>query len=100
MQRRPFWDVLATGVIIGLVAGCASGLIDAIWSWRPALQYAQGVGRVRFVIYTALSLGTAGAAIGVVVAAVTLGLARGTRIGDLVRFAWQEHETRRRHDPR
>ena len=98
--RRPLGDVLATGALAGLVAGFAAGLIDAIWSWGPAEQFVQGLGRVRFALYTALSLGAAGALVGVIAAVVLLGLARGTRIGDLLRFGWREHEARRAGDPR
>ena len=99
-RRRPPGDVLATGAVAGLVAGFATGLIDAIWSWAPAEQFVQGLGRLRFALYVGLSLGAAGALIGLVTAAVLLGLSRGTRIGDLARFGWREHAARRARDPR
>jgi arylsulfatase A-like enzyme len=98
---RSIRDVLGTGVFAGLIAGSAAGAIDAVWSWGPAAQFLPGIGgRLRFVAYSALSLGTAGMFVGLVVAAVLVGLSRYTRLGELLRFAWQAHETRRAGDPR
>ena len=34
--RRPVGDVLATGSLTCFIAGFATGLCDAIWSWGPA----------------------------------------------------------------
>src|SRR5688572_439111 len=100
-SQRPVGDVLATGALTGLIAGFAAGLIDAVWSWAPAAQFLPGAGgRLRFVLYTALSLGAAGALASVLAAAGLLVLARFTRLGELVRFAWGEHEARRAKDPR
>src|SRR5690349_2703034 len=99
--RRPLGDVLATGALTGLIAGFAAGLIDAVWSWAPAAQFVPGAAaRLRFVLYTGLSLGAALALAGLVVAAGLLVLSRYTRLGDLIRFGWQEHQTRRATDPR
>jgi choline-sulfatase len=99
--RRPAGDVLATGALTGLIAGFAAGLIDAVWSWAPAAQFVPGIGqRLRFVLYTGLSLGTAAALFGLLIAAGLLVLSRFTRLGDLVRFGWTEHVARRRRDPR
>jgi len=90
MQRRPFGDVLAIGTLAGLLAGFAAGLCDAIWSWRAAAQFVPGAAaRLRFVLYTGLSVAAAGALVGLLGAAIAAGLSRGTRIGDLVRFAWR-----------
>jgi arylsulfatase A-like enzyme len=99
--RRPLGDVLATGALAGLIAGFAAGLIDAVWSWGPAAQFVPGaLARLRFVFYTGLTLGTAGALVGLLAAAGVLALGRFTRLGDLVRFGWAEHQARRARDPR
>jgi arylsulfatase A-like enzyme len=101
MERRRAGEVLGVGTLAGLCAGCAAGAIDAVWSWAPAAQFAAHVAtRLRFVAYTALSYGAAGAVAGLLVAAVALWIARGSRLGDLLRFAFAEHNARRARDPR
>jgi arylsulfatase A-like enzyme len=103
MERtaRSLREVLALGALAGLVAGAAAGAIDAIWSWGDAAQFvAQIPARVRFVAYAALSHGAAGAVAGICLAAVAVGLARGTRLGSLTRFALNAHAERRTRDPR
>ena len=98
---RPVGDVLGAGAASGVIAGLASGAIDAIWSWGPAAQFVPGVaGRLRCVGFAATSYALAGFAAGLAAAAVLLGLGRGTRLGDLVRFAVREHCNRRARDPR
>ena len=98
---RPLGEVLGTGALTGLYAGFAAGMIDAVWSWAPAAQFLPGVGgRLRFVLYTALSHGAAAAVCGFMLAVLLLVMSRGTRLGDLVRFAWADHATRRARDPR
>jgi choline-sulfatase len=99
--RRSVRDVLGTGALTGLYAGLAAGAIDALWSWGPAAQFVPGVlSRLRFVAYSAVALGFAGLVVGVAVAAGLLVLSRGTRLGDLYRFAYQTHLERRAADPR
>src|SRR5437764_2867775 len=99
--RRRLLDVLATGALTGLVAGLATGAIDAVWSWAPAAQFVARLGpHTRFVAYTALSYGAAGLVVGLLAAAVLLVLSRGTRLGDLQRFAWAKHDEVRARDPR
>ena len=94
-------SMLRAGALTGLIAGSTAGAIDAIWSWRAAAQFVPGViGRLRFVIYTALSHGAVGMLAGVAAAAVFLLLARGSRLGDVVRFGLAEHRARRVNDPR
>ncbi|MDB4953166.1 MAG: sulfatase [Myxococcales bacterium] len=98
---RPLGEVLGTGAGTGLYAGAAAGLIDAVWSWAPAAQFVPGVpGRLRFVLYTAISHGAVGAVVGLVIAAFLLVMSRATRLGDLLRFAFADHEARRARDPR
>lgn len=100
-RRRPLRDVLGTGALTGLVAGAAAGAIDAVWSWRAAAQFVpHAAARLRFVAYAALAHAAAGLVVGVVAAAIALVLARGSRLGDLVRFAFADHATRRAADPR
>jgi choline-sulfatase len=100
-RRRPPIEVLATGALAGLVAGLAAGAIDAVWSWAPAAQFVgRLLARLRFVAYTAVSYGTAGLLVGVVLAALGLWLSRGTRLGDVLRFAFRDHLARREVDPR
>ena len=99
-EQRPLSNVLGTGVLAGLIAGAAAGAIDAVWSWRAAAQFVPGLGgRLRFVLYTALSHGATGAAIGFLLAAVLLVLSRATRLGDLMRFAFAHHRARRDSAP-
>jgi arylsulfatase A-like enzyme len=99
--RRPLGDVLATGALTGLIAGFAAGLIDAVWSWGPAAQFVPGFAqRLRFALYTGLSVGSTAALLGLFVTAGLLVLSRFTRLGDLVRFGWAEHAARRHRDPR
>jgi arylsulfatase A-like enzyme len=99
--RRPPGDVLASGALTGLIAGVAAGLCDAIWSWAPAAQFVPGIGaRLRFVLYTALSLGATSALVGLCVTAGLLVLSRFTRLGELARFGWAEHIARQKRDPR
>src|SRR3954453_12670188 len=98
---RPVGDVLGAGAASGVIAGLATGAIDAIWSWGPAAQFVPGVaGRLRCVGFAATSYAPDGAVAGMGAAPVVLGLGRGTRLGDLMRFALREHRTRRAHDPR
>lgn len=98
---RPLGDAIGAGVVTGVIAGLATGAIDAIWSWAPAAQFVPGVAtRVRYVAFAATSYAFAGAIAGLVVAGAMLGLLRGTRLGDLMRFAGREHQLRRTRDPR
>jgi arylsulfatase A-like enzyme len=98
---RRLGDVLAAGVTTGAIAGLATGAIDAIWSWAPSAQFVPGVGaRLRHVAFAATSYGLAGAITGLGAAAVLLWFSRGTRLGDLLRFAFREHQRRRAQDPR
>lgn len=98
---RPLGDVLGAGVATGVIAGLATGAIDAIWSWTPAAQFLPGAAaRLRGVAFAATSYALAGAIAGVVAAAALLSLVRGTRLGDLMRFALREHRDHRARDPR
>ena len=98
---RPPGEVLGAGVATGLLAGLATGAIDAIWSWAPAAQFVPGVGgRLRHVGFAATSDALAGLLAGLLLTLVLLGLSRGTRLGDLVRFAVRFHVDRRAQDPR
>jgi choline-sulfatase len=99
--NRPLGDAIGAGVLTGVIAGAATGAIDAIWSWSPAAQFLPGVlARLRGVAFAATSYALAGALVGLVAGAILLGLSRGTRLGDLLRFAFREHDTRRARDPR
>src|SRR5262249_49630894 len=101
MQRRPLGDVVGTGALTGLVAGLATGAIDAVWAWPTAAQFVARIGvHVRFVAFTALAYGLAGLATGFAVALIAAGLARGTRLGNLVGFGIRDHVQRRANDPR
>ncbi len=99
--RRPLLEVLGTGVVTGAIAGLAAGMIDALWSWGPATQFVPPVlARTRLVLFAGALHAAAGAALGLLLALALLLLSRGTRIGDLVRFAWRDHAARRARDPR
>jgi choline-sulfatase len=98
---RPVSEVLARGALTGLVAGLAAGAIDALWSWSPAAQFLPGMAsRIQLVTFAALAHAAAGALVGVILSAGLLVLSRATRLGDLARFAWREHQARRGRDPR
>src|SRR5882672_5793067 len=95
-KRPPLGEVLGTGALTGFIAAFAAGMIDAVWSWAPAAQFLpHAAGRLRFVLYTALSHGAVGALAGLAIAVGALVLSRGTRLGDLVRFAFADHAARR-----
>ncbi|MEO6775209.1 MAG: sulfatase-like hydrolase/transferase [Kofleriaceae bacterium] len=99
--RRPLSDVLSTGMLTGLFAGFAAGAIDAIWAWSPAAQFVPDVlGRVRFVLYTALSHALIGLVVGLVATLGLLLLSRATRLGDLWRFTFAHHRERQATTPR
>lgn len=101
MKRRPVTNVLSTGALAGLIAGVGAGVIDAVWSWPAAAQFVASTGgRMRFVTFTALLHAGAGLVVGLVTTSALLMLSRATRLGDLLRFAFAEHDRRRAHDPR
>src|SRR6266849_2047377 len=70
LAPRGLDQVVADGAACGLIAGGATGLIDAVWSWSPAAQFVPGiVGRLRFVLFTGASYALAGVIAGVALAA-------------------------------
>ncbi len=98
---RPLGEVLGAGAITGAIGGLAAGAIDALWSWGPAAQFVSGFfGRVRFVLFSAVTDAAAGAALGLAITVALLVLSRGSRLGDLLRYAWRDHAERRARDPR
>ncbi len=99
--RRSIVHVLGAGAMTGVIAGLATGAIDAVWSWGPAAQFVPSfLARLRFVLFSAAAHAAAGAAIGLVLAGAILVLSRATRLGDLVRFGYREHLAKRARDPR
>ena len=85
---RPLGEVLGAGAITGAIGGLAAGAIDALWSWGPAAQFVSGFfGRVRFVLFSAVTDAAAGAVLGLAITAALLVLSRGSRLGDLLRYA-------------
>ncbi|HLL25107.1 MAG TPA: hypothetical protein VK427_23390, partial [Kofleriaceae bacterium] len=101
VRPRPIRDVLCAGMVTGVIAGLATGAIDALWSWGRAAQFVPGFGdRVGYVAFSATAHAAAGVVVGLVVAAGMLVLSRASRLGDLVRFAVREHDVRRLRDPR
>lgn len=98
---RPLGDVLGAGLAAGAIAGLATGASDAIWSWAPVAQFLPGVAaRLRCVAFAATGYALAGAIAGAAAAAALVALVRGTRLGDVMRFALREHRDRRARDPR
>src|SRR5512135_2157474 len=84
---------LTAGAVTSLVAGAATGLVDGLWSWGQDAQFVPDVGgRLRLLVYLASAYGMAALAAGVAVTALLLFYSRVTRLGDLVRHAWREHE--------
>ncbi len=98
---RPLAEVLGGGVIAGAIAGLAAGAIDALWSWGPAAQFVPGVlARLRFVVFSGVADASAGALGGLVLTAGLLVLSRGSRLGDLLQFAFADHRGRREVGPK
>jgi choline-sulfatase len=78
--RRPVGEVLGAGALTGLVAGFATGLCDALWSWGAASQFVPGVlDRLRHVWFAGVAYALAGVLIGFLAAVGGLLLARGSR---------------------
>ena len=99
--RDPALRVLRRGVVTGGLAGAAAGALDALWAWRSAAQFLPGVlARMRFVLFNAAEYALAGAGAGLALALVLLVLSRGSRLGDVARFAWKTHADTRARDPR
>lgn len=98
---RPLAQVFGGGAIAGAVGGLSAGAIDALWSWGPAAQFVPGVlARLRFVVFSAVTDGAAGALVGLVLTACLLVLSRGSRLGDLLRFGVADHLARREAGPK
>ena len=99
--RRSLGHALTAGAMTGVIAGAATGAIDAVWSWAPAAQFVPAAAaRLRYVGFAATSYAFAGAIAGIVAAAIALWLSRATRLGDLARFAFDYHRARRARDRR
>ncbi len=87
---------LAAFVVAGALAGLAVGLVDALWSWQAANQFVASIpSKLRWLAFSAFIDGLAGAAAGGALGGFLLLLVRGTRLGDLGRFAMRHHETTR-----
>lgn len=92
--------LIRRGAMTGALAGLVTGLVDAVWSWGAAAQFAPGfLTRLRFCLFSATLHALAGFVVGLLLACfvVTLGY---TRLGDLVRFAWRTHLEKRADDPK
>ena len=100
-HRDPALRVLRRGVLVGLLAGGVAGVLDAIWSWGAASQFVPGIfAHLRFLLFSGAVHAAAGALAGLVLTSGLLVLWRGSRLGDLLEFAWGEHVARRTRDPR
>jgi len=79
----PIGRRLFAALVAGAMAGAAAGVIDGVWSWPGLGQFApEASGRVRALVYLAASCGLAGALAAAALAALAIGLARATRLGD------------------
>ncbi|HET9621759.1 MAG TPA: sulfatase-like hydrolase/transferase [Kofleriaceae bacterium] len=97
---RPLGEAIGHGAITGGLAGLVAGAIDAIWSWAGAAQFVPSVtGRLRFVGFAAISDALAAGLAGALLAAIVLGLVRGTRLGDLIAALRRAHTRRRAAAP-
>jgi choline-sulfatase len=96
----PVGRVIVGGTITFAIAAAAAGVIDGLWSWSRAGQHLSDVlGRLRWLVYLAASHAFAGAILGALVTSLLVLWSRGTRLGDVLRFARAEHERRRAADP-
>lgn len=85
---RPVGVVLGGGALTGALAGFATGLCDALWSWGAAGQFLPEVlPRLRFALFGALAYALAGFVVGLVITAATLPLVRASRWSCVWRFA-------------
>jgi arylsulfatase A-like enzyme len=99
--RHPWPRSLRNGVLAGTLAGAGAGALDALWGWRSARQFVPGIlSRLRFVLGSAAENALAGAAVGLIVTVALLILLRGSRLGDMLRFGWDQHVEKREQDPR
>jgi len=98
-HARPVVEVLGAGVLAGVIAGLATGAIDAVWSWSGASQFVPGLAHLRFVLFAAFTYAAAGGVLALTITGGLLVLSRGSRLGDLARFAWRSHAERRARDP-
>jgi arylsulfatase A-like enzyme len=99
--HRPLGEVLGTGFATGVIAGLATGAIDALWSWAPSAQFVPGfAARLRAVAFAATCYSLVAAIAGLAAAAALVGVVRGSRLGDLMQFGLREHRDRRARDPR
>lgn len=99
-RPRPAAELLFLGLWCGGLGGLGAGAIDALWSWQQLAQFAPGaLSRLRIVGYCASAYGLVGVLAGVAVAVALLILMRGTRLGELGRFAVDAHQARRARDP-
>ena len=86
--------------VAGYLAGLAIGAIDALWSWRASAQFVSAwPAKVRWLLYSASVDALAGAVAGLGLGAGWLLMARGTRLGDLLRFASAHHAQTRAAAP-
>ncbi len=85
---RPVGVVLGGGVLIGALAGLATGICDALWSWESAHHFLpDGLGRIRFALYTGFTYALVGLVIGLAFTAAALPLSRASRARGVLRFA-------------
>ncbi|HPH67012.1 MAG TPA: sulfatase-like hydrolase/transferase [Kofleriaceae bacterium] len=91
---------LAAFVVAGALAGLATGAVDALWSWQAANQFVATLpSKLRWLAFSTFIDGLAGAAAGAALGGFLLLLGRGTRLGDLARFALRQHEATRDVEP-
>ena len=89
------------GFLAAAGLGAVAGMLDALWSWGSASQFVPGVfAHLRFVLFSGAVHAAAGALAGLALTSALLVLWRGSRLGDLLEFAWGEHVARRARDPR
>jgi hypothetical protein len=98
-STRSVGEVIGAGVLTGVIAGFATGAIDAVWSWGPASQFVPGLSHVRFVLFSGFTYAAAGALLALAVTSGLLVLSRGSRLGELARFLLDQHTIRRTRDP-
>ena len=91
---------IAIFCVAGYLAGLAIGAIDALWSWRASAQFVSTFpAKLRWLLYSASVDALAGAVAGMAVGCGWLLMSRGTRLGDLLRFASTHHAKTRATAP-
>jgi arylsulfatase A-like enzyme len=93
-------DAMLAGIASGFIGGFAAGAIDAIASWQSVAQFvAEPAQRLRLIGFCGCAYALVGAITGLALAAASLALMRGTRLGPFAASTIAAQRRRQRRDP-